>query len=74
MAKVAHGGYDGKGTVVVECVEDLARLIRAVESDEWLLESWVKYERELAMVVSRDAQGRVRSFPPCGNPPDPAGL
>ena len=74
MAKVAHGRYDGKGTVVVECVEDLARLIRSVESDEWLLESWVKYERELAMVVSRDAQGRVRSFPLVETPPDSAGL
>ena len=63
MAKAAHGGYDGKGTVVVESIEDLARLIRSVESDEWLLECWVDYERELALVVSRDSQGRVRRFP-----------
>ena len=63
MAKAARGGYDGKGTVVLETVDDLSQLIRSVESDDWLLEAWVEYERELALVVSRDVHGRVRSFP-----------
>ena len=63
MAKAARGGYDGKGTQVLHSIEELAQLLRRVEADDWLLESWVDYERELALVVSRDRQGRVRSFP-----------
>ena len=63
MAKAARGGYDGKGTVVLDTVDALSQLIRSVESDDWLLEAWVDYERELALVVSRDVHGRVRSFP-----------
>ncbi|MAR08312.1 MAG: 5-(carboxyamino)imidazole ribonucleotide synthase [Cyanobium sp. NAT70] len=63
MAKAAKGGYDGKGTLVLESVEELAQLIRRVRPEEWLLEAWVDYEQELALVVSRDSQGRVQSFP-----------
>ena len=63
MAKAARGGYDGKGTQVLNSIEDLAQLLRRVEAEDWLLESWVHYDRELALVVSRDRQGRVRTFP-----------
>lgn len=63
MAKAARGGYDGKGTMALKTIDQLAQLIRRVDVDEWLLEAWVDYERELALVVSRDAHGRVRSFP-----------
>ncbi|WP_028951955.1 5-(carboxyamino)imidazole ribonucleotide synthase [Synechococcus sp. CC9616] len=63
MAKAARGGYDGKGTLILKSVDDLAQLMRRVNASEWLLEAWVHYERELALVVSRDGQGRVRSFP-----------
>ena len=63
MAKAARGGYDGKGTRILLSIEDLAQLLRTVDTDVWLLESWVAYERELALVVSRDGKGRVRSLP-----------
>ena len=63
MAKASHGGYDGKGTVVLRDIDGLAQLLRAVPADDWLLESWVDYELELALVVSRDQRGRIRHFP-----------
>jgi 5-(carboxyamino)imidazole ribonucleotide synthase len=63
MAKASRGGYDGKGTVVLRDVDALAQLLRAVTADDWLLESWVDYELELALVVSRDQKGRIRHFP-----------
>lgn len=63
MAKSARGGYDGKGTRVIQTIEALAQLIRTVDVSDWLLESWVSYERELALICSRDRQGRVRSYP-----------
>ena len=63
MAKASRGGYDGKGTVVLRDIDGLAHLLRAVPADDWLLESWVDYELELALVVSRDQRGRIRHFP-----------
>ncbi|MCY3848527.1 MAG: 5-(carboxyamino)imidazole ribonucleotide synthase [Cyanobacteria bacterium MAG COS4_bin_21] len=63
MAKSSRGGYDGKGTVVLRDIDGLAQLLRAVPADDWLLESWVDYELELALVVSRDQRGRIRHFP-----------
>ncbi len=63
MAKASRGGYDGKGTVVLRDIDALAQLLRAVTADDWLLESWVDYELELALIVSRDQKGRIRHFP-----------
>jgi len=63
MAKSARGGYDGKGTRVLNDLNDLRELFQVVDPNEWLLEGWVQYEMELALVASRDLHGRVRSFP-----------
>ena len=63
MAKAARGGYDGKGTLVLKDIDALAQLIRSVRAEDWMLEAWVNFERELALVVSRDASGSVRAFP-----------
>lgn len=63
MAKASRGGYDGKGTLVLRDIDALAQLLRSVPADDWLLESWVDYELELALVVSRDQRGRIRHFP-----------
>ena len=63
MAKASRGGYDGKGTLVLRDIDALAQLLRAVPAEDWLLESWVDYELELALVVSRDQRGRIRHFP-----------
>ena len=63
MAKASRGGYDGKGTLVLRDIDALAQLLRAVPADDWLLESWVDYELELALVVSRDQRGRIRHLP-----------
>ena len=63
MAKATTGGYDGRGTRVLRTVNCLAELMRSVDPDAWLLESWVDFDQELALVVSRDASGRVRALP-----------
>jgi len=63
MAKAATGGYDGRGTRVIRSDQALAELLSEVDGEDWFLEAWVEYERELALVVSRDDQGRVRALP-----------
>jgi len=63
MAKAVTGGYDGRGTRVLKTIDCLAELLRSVDPDDWILEAWVDYESELALVVSRDQSGRVRALP-----------
>ncbi len=63
MAKLSRGGYDGKGNKVIRNKGDLEELINSEDSNQWFLEKWVPYEKELALVVSRDINGRIRSLP-----------
>lgn len=63
MAKCSFGGYDGKGTRVINDFNDLKKLQTTVDTSLWFLENWVDYEKELSMVVSRDHSGIVRFFP-----------
>ncbi|MFZ9849895.1 MAG: 5-(carboxyamino)imidazole ribonucleotide synthase [Vulcanococcus sp.] len=63
MAKAASGGYDGRGTAVLHDDDDLADLLGRVEAASWIVEEFVDFEQELAVVAARDAQGEVVIFP-----------
>ena len=63
MVKSYKGGYDGKGNTKINSKEELNSFLIETNSDEWLIEEWVDYESELALVGSRDFNGRIRFFP-----------
>jgi 5-(carboxyamino)imidazole ribonucleotide synthase len=63
MAKAASGGYDGKGTAVLRAPADLAALLQRVDPANWILEEFVGFEQELALVAARDQAGEVVCFP-----------
>jgi len=63
MAKNFKGGYDGKGNRKIVDQEDLISFFRQNNPEEWLIEEWVEYEKEFALVGSRDASGKIRLFP-----------
>ena len=63
MAKQASGGYDGRGTVVLRAAADLEALLARVEPDQWIVEEFVAFEQELALVAARDSAGEVACFP-----------
>jgi len=63
MAKAAKGGYDGKGTKIIRNLKQLQELIEVETEEQWMLEKWVSFEKELSIVSSRDSKGIVRSFP-----------
>ncbi|KGG13850.1 Phosphoribosylaminoimidazole carboxylase ATPase subunit [Prochlorococcus sp. SS52] len=63
MAKSSFGGYDGKGTMVINDFSDLKTLLQQVNPKQWFLEKWINYDKELSLVVSRDLFGEVRTFP-----------
>ncbi|MEY3750434.1 MAG: hypothetical protein RLZZ186_853 [Cyanobacteriota bacterium] len=63
MAKAASGGYDGKGTVVLRSDADLEQLLQQVDATGWIVEEFVSFELELAVVAARDSQGEVVCLP-----------
>ena len=63
MVKSYKGGYDGKGNKKINTKEDLNSFLVETNSDEWLIEEWVDYKNEFALVGSRDFDGTIRFFP-----------
>ena len=63
MVKSFKGGYDGKGNKKINSKEDLNSFFVEAKSEEWLIEEWVDYKNELALVGSRDFDGTIRFFP-----------
>ena len=63
MAKAAKGGYDGKGTEIIKNHHQLREFLLVDKQEQWLLEKWVSFDKELSIVCSRDSKGIVRSLP-----------
>ncbi|WP_269610066.1 5-(carboxyamino)imidazole ribonucleotide synthase [Prochlorococcus marinus] len=63
MAKAATGGYDGKGTKIIKNLDQLEKFLEVEKEEQWMLEKWVSFEKELSIVSSRDSKGIVRSLP-----------
>ena len=54
MAKAAKGGYDGKGTKVIKNLKQLQELFEFETAEQWMLEKWIPFDKELSIVASRD--------------------
>ena len=63
VAKAIRGGYDGKGTLILRSTAELGRLHAQVDPALWILEEFVAFERELALVACRDRTGAVACYP-----------
>jgi 5-(carboxyamino)imidazole ribonucleotide synthase len=63
MAKVATGGYDGKGTRLIREADDLQRLWQEIDPTAWILEAFVPFELELSQLACRDRNGQVLCYP-----------
>jgi len=59
VQKMRKGGYDGKGVQVIKTADDLAQLFDVPN----LVEEAVNIEKELSVIVARNADGQVESFP-----------
>tara|TARA_B100000809_G_scaffold255869_1_gene295020 strand:+ start:225 stop:1409 length:1185 start_codon:yes stop_codon:yes gene_type:complete len=59
MQKMRVGGYDGKGVTVLRDEDDIINGFDAPS----VLEEFVDFEKELSVIVARNAKGEVVSFP-----------
>ncbi len=57
--KLGRGGYDGKGVQILKTQEDLEKAFDA----PGLLENLVDIDKELSVIVARNAQGEIKTFP-----------
>lgn len=58
--KLGKEGYDGRGVQMLTSAEDLNKAFDA----PGLLEKWVDFEKEIAVIVARNESGEVRTYPP----------
>ena len=64
VAKVARGGYDGKGVRVITSSADITQWLTALAPGEsLLLEELVSFRRELAQLVARRPSGELALWP-----------
>ncbi|WP_269612616.1 5-(carboxyamino)imidazole ribonucleotide synthase [Prochlorococcus marinus] len=63
MAKASKGGYDGKGTKIIKNLKQLQEFLVIKTEEQWMMEKWVSFDKELSIVSSRDSKGIVRSLP-----------
>ncbi|MDQ0340136.1 5-(carboxyamino)imidazole ribonucleotide synthase [Caldalkalibacillus uzonensis] len=69
LLKTAEGGYDGKGQFVLSSARDVAEAegrVRAAKR-EWVLEQFVPFVKELSVIVARNPQGELKTFPVAEN-------
>ena len=57
--KLGKEGYDGRGVQIIKTAADLPKAFNA----PGLLEKLIPFEKEIAVIVARNATGEVRSFP-----------
>jgi 5-(carboxyamino)imidazole ribonucleotide synthase len=67
ILKVARFGYDGKGQARVKNQHEAQTAFMQFEREECVLEKMLKLDYEVSVVLARDVQGNVATFPTSEN-------
>ncbi|MFJ7727251.1 5-(carboxyamino)imidazole ribonucleotide synthase [Neobacillus sp. NPDC097160] len=67
VLKTARGGYDGKGQLVMNTEEDLAKAEPLFKFGSCVLEKWIPFEKEISVIVTRKLDGETAFFPVAEN-------
>ena len=62
IAKAISGGYDGRGVWKIEAKSDLEKLLKEVP--KLILEEFVNFDYEIAVMVARSAHGQAATWAP----------
>ncbi len=63
VLKTRRMGYDGQGTFVVKTATDYAAIVARVGAENLLMEDFVSFERELAVMAARSSSGEIVTYP-----------
>jgi 5-(carboxyamino)imidazole ribonucleotide synthase len=69
VLKTATGGYDGKGQWVIRSAKEVADAYNTLSKDktELVLEQFIRFDKEISVIVARNSQGETKAFPPAEN-------
>jgi 5-(carboxyamino)imidazole ribonucleotide synthase len=59
VQKMNQGGYDGRGVFVAKTEAEL----KPIPQDQFFYEEFIPFEKELAMLIARNPQGEIRTYP-----------
>ena len=63
VLKARRLGYDGQGTSVIKTAEELKSVLDREGFEPFLLEAFVPFERELAIMAARSSSGNIVTYP-----------
>jgi 5-(carboxyamino)imidazole ribonucleotide synthase len=67
VLKTASFGYDGGGQIKLRGDENPEEIWQAFNSPRGVLEAWVPFEKELSVMIARDAHGVTTAYDPAEN-------
>lgn len=67
ILKTLTGGYDGKGQWVLKSPSDLPAALEVVANAPCVLEGFVRFDKEISVIVTRSITGEVQVFGPVEN-------
>ncbi|WP_088036145.1 5-(carboxyamino)imidazole ribonucleotide synthase [Evansella clarkii] len=68
VLKTTRGGYDGKGQRVIRAAAELeAAWEEMQDKGPFVLESWISFEKEISVIVTRSVHGELSVFPVAEN-------
>jgi 5-(carboxyamino)imidazole ribonucleotide synthase len=68
ILKTTRGGYDGKGQVVLDTVDHIDQAYKLIESGTpCVLEKKISFMKEISVIVARNGNGDVETFPVAEN-------
>ncbi|MBC1985639.1 5-(carboxyamino)imidazole ribonucleotide synthase [Listeria booriae] len=67
VLKTTQGGYDGKGQYVIHSEEDIDKAVELLRFGTCVLEAWIPFEREVSVIVARNSEGQIETFPVAEN-------
>ncbi len=63
VLKACRHGYDGQGTFILKNVTDFQTTWATLKSTEMLIQEFVPFQRELAIIAARSVSGEVVTYP-----------
>jgi 5-(carboxyamino)imidazole ribonucleotide synthase len=63
VVKARSGGFDGRGNVLVESEADMPAAVEKLKNAPAYAEGFVRFEKELAVVAARTADGDMQIYP-----------
>ena len=63
VLKARRHGYDGQGTFIVKNVDELTNVWQKYNCPSMLIEEFVPFQKELAIMVARNTQGEIVTYP-----------